>query len=287
MGFHMNVAKPCYRSLWVYLPLSLSLWLAGLSLPVGSYAQSSVRHRAQRAQAEQIEPRTVAAPSVAIEPSAPVAPTDLEKLPAHLPTVAFKDGLVSIVAYNSTLRDILEMIREQTGASVDLPLELLKERVIVQLGPGPIGRVLDSLLAGSAYNYVMLASPTNREAPGKIVVFRKTNEDPENPARQRAAQHEVHGKETAVAKDTAESSADDSATASIVVQQDLSDSAAAIPDSQQSSANSAKTIERSALSAETVPRTPNVKTAREVLEDLYTRRRQSIEQQYKEGQRPQ
>src|ERR1700758_5359042 len=93
--------------------------LAMLCFPVWSYAQS-----AQRSQDEQASPQSEERPPA----PAPSAPT-LEHMPAHLPTVTFRNGELTIVAYNATLRDILEMVRTQTGATIDIPPDA-NERVM-------------------------------------------------------------------------------------------------------------------------------------------------------------
>src|SRR6202049_1486005 len=97
-------------------------------------------------------------------PAPPPPPPTLEQMPAVPPKVSFGNGLLTIVAENSTLSDILRAVRTQTGAAVEIPSNAT-ERVVTHLGPGEPRDVLASLLNGSHFNYVLLGSPTN---PGKV-----------------------------------------------------------------------------------------------------------------------
>jgi len=58
--------------------------------------------------------------------------------------VSFKDGLLSIVAQDVKLRDILEQVREATGAAVHAPA--LNELVTAHLGPRAPAQVIAALL---------------------------------------------------------------------------------------------------------------------------------------------
>ncbi|MBV8207325.1 MAG: hypothetical protein JO041_11075 [Acidobacteria bacterium] len=99
----------------------------------------------------------------------------------NLPVVMFRDGQLWIVAYNATLGDVLAMVGKQTGAALDIPVDV-NERVVVQLGPGPVRRVLGELLAGSDFNFVMLGSQGDPQAIAKLVLTRKPgNDDPTSP----------------------------------------------------------------------------------------------------------
>ena len=94
----------------------------------------------------------------------------LENLPPNAPTVSYENGMLTISAYNSTLSDILTGISSQTGADVDIPPQA-DERVAIRLGPGPPREVLNSLLAGSQFNYVIVGSVDNRNAVVKVLLI--------------------------------------------------------------------------------------------------------------------
>ena len=110
--------------------------------------------------------RSPGSPAVASSP----VPLPPEKMTASPPEVQFQQGLLTIKASNSTLGDILNAVRKETGASVDLPGNVT-ERVVGQFGPGPARDVLASLLNGSHFNYVLLGSAENYFALGRIVLI--------------------------------------------------------------------------------------------------------------------
>ena len=217
------------------------------------------------------------------------APT-LEQQPAQLPTVTFKNGELTIVAYNASLRDIMEMVRTQTGATIEIPPEAT-ERVFVSLGPGPTRRILDSLLAGSSFNYVLLGSPTDSQALTKVVLVPKPAENSEDGtvaetttpgqrrvqsayARRRARPAE-DAENVPVPVQQAQAVVDETPSPVVKVEnatkpepQEKVETADAGP---QPAAEGHPPVENPAATTE-YPHTPNIKTAQQVLQDLYARR---------------
>jgi hypothetical protein len=102
----------------------------------------------------------------------------MEQLPAVPPKVSFSNGMLTIVAENSTLSDILRAVRTQTGAAVEVPANAT-ERVVAHLGPGAPRDVLASLLNGSHFNYVMLGSPTNPAKVDRVILTSKSGSVPD------------------------------------------------------------------------------------------------------------
>ena len=90
------------------------------------------------------------------QPKAGPVPAVVEPRPAPAPSavVAYQNGLLTITAQNATLHEIMDRVRESTGAMVEAPA--LNERVTVQLGPQPPAIVLAALLEGSPVNYVIV-----------------------------------------------------------------------------------------------------------------------------------
>jgi hypothetical protein len=70
--------------------------------------------------------------------------------------VSLKDGLLTIAADKVKLRDILDRVRETTGAKVDAPA--LDQLVTVHLGPQPPAQVVAALLGGSGVSYIIVGS---------------------------------------------------------------------------------------------------------------------------------
>lgn len=129
-------------------------------------------------------PRTqpaAASPSLVARPSVP------DPAPPRTPVVAYQNDQLTILANNSTLSSILQMVRERTGALLDLPAGAT-ERVFGRWGPGPVREVLAGLLNGSRFNYVMLGSAADPNGLAQIILSAKPPEPAvENAPVQRAA----------------------------------------------------------------------------------------------------
>lgn len=102
-------------------------------------------------------------------PSGPLSQIPMDQLPAAPPSVSYQNGLLTIVAQNSTLADILLAVRKLTGASIDVPPNAT-ERVVTRLGPGPARDVLANLLNGTSFNYVMVGSASDPAALSALLL---------------------------------------------------------------------------------------------------------------------
>ena len=141
--------------------------LAGfLLLPPGVSAQT---HRAPRKHApHKAVPKSPPPETEAQAPPAP--PLTPEQMPPVPPQVTYQNGRLSIVAQNSSLRDILAAVRVQTGASLEMPSGAAGERAVVRLGPGAPRDVLAALLQGSSFDYILLGSLDNPNAVQRIIL---------------------------------------------------------------------------------------------------------------------
>jgi len=161
-----------------------NLWMAAIRAPAVFYMSVSSARAARvlvpivlllllvisasAAQQHPVRKRPVKQEQPALPPPPPPPPT-LEQMPARPPTVTFSSGLLTIVAENSTLGDILRAVRTQTKATVEIP-QNTSERVVTHLGPGTVRDVLTSLLNGSHYNYVMLESATRAGMVDRLIL---------------------------------------------------------------------------------------------------------------------
>ena len=107
----------------------------------------------------------------------PVPQIPLDAIPAVAPQISYQDGMLTIVAPNSTLGDILRGVRKHTAADIDIPAAA-SERVATRLGPGPAREVVAELLNGSHFNYVLLGSPENANLLVRVVLVAKTPDTP-------------------------------------------------------------------------------------------------------------
>ncbi len=109
----------------------------------------------------------------------PQPPLTLANLPPGRPRVIYRDGLLTIASDNSTLADILSAVQAQTGAAIDVPSGSGgAERVVTRLGPGPADEVLNKLLAGSRFDYVILGTDGRPGAVKTVLLRPKGSEGP-------------------------------------------------------------------------------------------------------------
>jgi hypothetical protein len=134
-------------------------------------AQTPHRMKSKKVAAKAAAVQPQAAPRVQQTPPPPVTP---EHGPSSPPEVNFQRGQLTIVARNSTMSDVLNAVKQKTGASVDMPAGS-SERVVGQFGPGAPRDVMAQLLNGSHYDYVLLGSPADPGALNKIMLMAKAS----------------------------------------------------------------------------------------------------------------
>jgi hypothetical protein len=153
------------------------LLIVGLvCLPVAGRADTpQTPHRVHKVKKQQPPPPLPSGPR------GPVPQIPLDAMPAVAPQVSYQDGLLTIVAPNSTLSEILKGVRKHTAAEIEIPTA--NERVATRLGPGPAREVMAELLNGSRFNYILLGSPTDANQLVRVVLVAKTGPDtPSEPA---------------------------------------------------------------------------------------------------------
>jgi hypothetical protein len=86
-----------------------------------------------------------------------------ELMPPKVPKVTCNGDQLTISADNSTLGSVLTAVQTCIGIQVDIPEGAAESRVFEELGPGPARQVLDSLLSGTDFNFVIGSSVTSPE----------------------------------------------------------------------------------------------------------------------------
>jgi len=234
----------------------LSGWLVAgiLCLPIALSADTQTTHRTHKAKKQQPLP-----PPLPSGTQGPVPAIPLDAIPAVAPQVSYQDGLLTIVAPNSTLGDILRGVRKHTSADIDIPTTA-NERVATRLGPAPAREVMAELLNGSHFNYILLGSPDNSNSLVKVVLVAKTGPDTIPSPTQAENGKTPPPPQSNAAADTA----DADATAEEPVD-DAQDQAAA--DAEQ----------------QATPEQPGVKTPQQMLQEMQQRQLQ-LQQQQQPGQ---
>jgi hypothetical protein len=180
----------------------------------------------------------------------PVPQVPLESLPAVAPEVTYRDGMLTIVAPNSTLGDILRSVRKYTSAEIEVPATA-SERVVARLGPAPACEVMAELLNGSRFNYILLGSPEDANALTRVVLVAKTGPDTPSPQAENAPATPNPAAQPAAEAQDAEPTPDDS------------------PDDNNADQNSAETEQPS-----TNPDQPGAKTPQQLLQEMQQRQLQ-------------
>ncbi len=155
---------------WLFAGLSLAAFVLPARADDPSTAQSvtapPVRHRPHKKK----DPPPLVLPPL---PAGPLQQVPLPQLPESAPQVTYQNGLLTILAQNATLGEILKQVKKLTGASIDLPANGAPERVVTEIGPGAPRDVLAVLLNGTQFNYVMLGSISNPSAIESILLTPK------------------------------------------------------------------------------------------------------------------
>src|ERR1035437_4382807 len=105
--------------------------------------------------------------------TAPAA--EIPQMPPTPPHVTYQNGLLTIDAKNSTLSQVLRSVQALTGASIEMPSSAANERVMMQLGPGRPRDVLNTLLNGSKFNYIILGMTDNPGGVQKVILIARQN----------------------------------------------------------------------------------------------------------------
>lgn len=241
------------------------LLVAGiLCLPVAAHADKQTAPARRTHKAKKPQPL----PPLPSGTQGPVPQVPLDSIPAVAPQVSYQDGLLTIVAPNSTLADILRGVRKHTSADIEIPASA-NERVVTRLGPAPAREVMAELLNGSHFNYILLGSPQDANALVKVVLVAKTG--PDNP-----------GSQTAKAGEKG----------AVVVQEQQEEAAAGdAPDAPEAAAEETAddNADQSAAEAEqpAAPEEPGVKTPQQLLQEMQQRQLQMQQQQQQQQQQAQ
>jgi hypothetical protein len=163
----------------------VGIHLLGIALLCGAASASAqTPHRMKPQKAAKPSPaQPQPAQTAPTQPTQPAPEVTPEHGPSSPPQVSLQGGQLTIVARNSTMSDVLNAVKQKTGANVDMPAGS-GERVVGQFGPGAPRDVMAQLLNGSHYDYVLLGSAADPHALNKIVLMAKSSGPEPAPAPQ-------------------------------------------------------------------------------------------------------
>jgi hypothetical protein len=251
----------------------LTGWLVAgaLCLPIASRADDTqTTQKTTQADDTQTTPKTTAhrvhkekkpapPPPLPSGTQGPVPQVPLDAIPAVAPQVSYTGGMLTIVAPNSTLGDILRGVRKYTAADIDVPATAT-ERVVTRLGPAPAPEVVAELLNGSHFNYILLGSPQNANSLVRVVLVAKTG--PDNPGATPAQAAENATPPAVSAGETPDAEAPDEAAGEDAADQNATD--------DQGTA--------------ATPEQPGVKSPQQMLQEMQQRQLQMQQQQQQQQQ---
>jgi hypothetical protein len=107
-------------------------------------------------------------------PVTPPPPPTLDQQPPTPPQVSYRNGLLSINAPNSTLASVLKAVQAQTGAAVEVPSAAQNDRVVMAIGPGQPRDVLNTLLNGSTFDYMIVGVAGRPGAVQRVILTPKS-----------------------------------------------------------------------------------------------------------------
>lgn len=241
-------------------------------------AQKPKKPAVKRAQKQAVQQQAPAPANAESQPEPPATP---EHGPSSPPDVIFKDGQLTITARNSTLGDVLNAVKQKTGAAVDMPASS-SERVVGQFGPGAPRDVMAQLLNGSHYDYVLMGSPADPGALNKIVLMARAS-GPEPAARPQQNQPSATGFQQGlqvvpqVQTDQAEDNAGE-------MPPDVQQAPEEEPQQEEPQQEQPEQVEQPDQQEQAQPGQPVVKTPEQLLREL---QQQQQQQQQQNGQPPQ
>jgi hypothetical protein len=113
-------------------------------------------------------------------PQPPPPPPTLEQQPPVAPQVTYSGGQLTINAPNSRLSDVIAAVRRATGISFDGATS--DERVAVRLGPGSPHDVINALLHGSHFDYVIVGADNDPAGVQRVLLTAPSSAPPTQPA---------------------------------------------------------------------------------------------------------
>lgn len=95
------------------------------------------------------------------------------QMPPVPPRITYASGKLTVVANNAMLDDVLAGIGKAIGANLQGMQPQGSERVFGQFGPALPSQVIDTLLTGSQYDFVLVGSTGNFGSVREIILSRK------------------------------------------------------------------------------------------------------------------
>jgi hypothetical protein len=100
--------------------------------------------------------------------------------PPNAPKITCAKDNLTISANNSTIEGVLAALRSCLGIKVDIPEGATGGRLFEDIGPGPARQVLESLLSGTDFDYVIGSSDEHPENVSSVILLTRTTDTTAN-----------------------------------------------------------------------------------------------------------
>jgi len=140
--------------------------LGQAAVPRGTAKKPASSPAAQPVQSGQPAPVPVSEPQPA-KPAVPLRPSQMAAVPAR---VSYANGMLTIVAENSTMADIIAQLRAATGIKIETVGGPSGDRVAARIGPAPVRDVILSLVQGSQYDFIILGVLGQPDAVERVIL---------------------------------------------------------------------------------------------------------------------
>ncbi len=105
----------------------------------------------------------------------PVVLPPSQMLPSP-PRISYVGGKLTVVANNATLDDVLIGVGKAIGANIQGSEPQSGERVFGQFGPASPSQVLNALLIGSRYDFILVGATESADSVREIILSRSSGE---------------------------------------------------------------------------------------------------------------
>jgi AMIN domain len=115
--------------------------------------------------------------------SPPIAATPMQMIkPVTKVEVEFRNGKLTIWANKATLAEVLYEVHRKTGADIPIPSGAESEQVVGRFGPATAREVMASLLNGSRFNFILVASDQDPSQLRSVVLTPRGDAVPQSTA---------------------------------------------------------------------------------------------------------
>jgi hypothetical protein len=144
-----------------------------LSEPLKPQSRPPANQSAKKSAAKKAAAIPAAEPGPAPPQVKPPVPLRPSQMPAVPPRVSYQNGMLTIVAENSTMADVIAQVRSATGVKIETVGGPSGERIAARIGPAPVREVILSLVQGSQYDFIILGALNDPQAVERVILTPK------------------------------------------------------------------------------------------------------------------